>query len=245
VLRRALVALYPDNPGGFPGNDDLGTMSAWYVFSTLGLYPEIPGTDVLALSSPLFRDVTLHLAGGDVHLHAPQAAPSASYIQSVELNGQAHDQPWLRLSDLAPGATLSYVLSASPNRAWGANPADAPPSFSPTDPSSCHAIGQASGPVVLGLPARPCVSRRRLTIHLHPGAGQRLRSVTVAVNGKPVRILHGSRSRVPINLAGLPRGRFRVTVTAVTTTGQRLTVTRHYRTCRPARVQRELAARQG
>ncbi|HEV3229223.1 MAG TPA: GH92 family glycosyl hydrolase [Solirubrobacteraceae bacterium] len=245
VLRRALVTLYPDNPGGFPGNDDLGTMSAWYVFSALGLYPEIPGTDVLALSGPLFRDVTLHLAGGDVHLRAPQAGPDASYIQSVELNGHPHNQPWLRLSDLASGSTLNYGLSASPNRAWGASPADAPPSFSPTGPSGCGPTAGASAPALLGLPARPCVSRRRLTIHLRPPAGQRLRSVTVAVNGKRVRTLHGSRSRVPINLTGLPRGRYRVTVTAVTTAGRRLTVTRHYRTCRPVRRQRELGRRQG
>ena len=48
---RATTSLYPDTPRGFPGNDDLGTMSAWYAFAAIGLYPEIPGTDVLAVDA--------------------------------------------------------------------------------------------------------------------------------------------------------------------------------------------------
>jgi hypothetical protein len=243
VLRRALNQLYPDNAGGFPGNDDLGTMSAWYVLTGLGMYPEIPGTDVLALSSPAFRDITLHLAGGDVRLRAPQAAPNAPYIRSLELNGRAYDRPWLRWSDLTSGATLAYVVGTSPNRAWGAASAAAPPSFGPTSAQGCGTVPGASHAALLGLPARQCVSRRRLTIHLHPIPGQRLRSVTVAVNGKRVRTVRDGRWRAPISLAGLPSGRFRITVTGVTTSGRRLTVTRHYRTCQPARVQRELASR--
>ena len=46
--------LWSDAPGGIPGNDDLGEMSAWYVWSALGLYPETPGTADLAIGSPLF-----------------------------------------------------------------------------------------------------------------------------------------------------------------------------------------------
>jgi predicted alpha-1,2-mannosidase len=233
VLRRALVDLYPDNNGGFPGNDDLGTMSAWYVLSALGMYPEIPGTDVLALSTPLFPAVTLHLPTGDVQLRAPQAGPNFPYIRSLSVNGQAYDRPWVRWSDLARGAVLQYALSPTPNRAWGADSANAPPSFAPADPKGCQAVAApATGPP-LGLPRRPCVSRRRLVIHLHRIPGQRFRSVRISVNGRRVRVLHGARWRAPISLAGLPPGRFRVTVTAVTTSGRRLTVTRHYRTCRP------------
>jgi predicted alpha-1,2-mannosidase len=237
VLRRALVELYPDTYGGFPGNDDLGTMSAWYVFSVLGIYPDIPGTDVLALSTPLFPAVTLHLATGDVQLRAPNAGLGAPYIHSLSINGRVDRRPWLRLSDLAPGAVLDYAVSATPNRAWGADPAAAPPSFAANDPSGCQPVTVA-GPTSLGLPTRPCVSRRRLTIHLPPIPGQRLRSVTIAINGRRVRVLHRRRWRAPISLVGLPRGRFRVTVTARTTSGRRLTVTRHYRTCRPGRAHR-------
>ena len=140
VLRRALTQLYPDTVGGFPGNDDLGTLSAWYVFSALGIYPALPGTDVLALATPIFSDVTLHLAVGDVRLRAPQAGPGAPYIQSLTVQGNAYSRPWIRLSELHAGTTLDYALSATPNPAWGAAPADAPPSFAPTAANGCASV---------------------------------------------------------------------------------------------------------
>ncbi len=68
VVRQALLTLFDDSPTGYPGNDDLGTMSAWYVFGALGLYPAVPGSDVLALASPLFPETVIHLAGGDLSI---------------------------------------------------------------------------------------------------------------------------------------------------------------------------------
>jgi len=153
VLRQALVQLYPDTNGGFPGNDDLGTMSAWYVLTALGLYPEIPGTDVLALSAPLFPAATLHLAGGDVRIRAPQAAPNAPFVHSLTVDGRPYDRPWVRWSELVPGTVLDYALSGAPNRAWGADPASAPPSFAPRDPAGCQP-SPAPGPAATHAPAR-------------------------------------------------------------------------------------------
>ena len=54
AVRRAILTLYNTSPSGYPGNDDLGTMSAWYVFGALGIYPEVPGVGLLAIGSPLF-----------------------------------------------------------------------------------------------------------------------------------------------------------------------------------------------
>ena len=48
-------------PAGYPGNDDLGTLSAWYVFGALGLYPEVPGVGLLAIGSPLFERASIAL----------------------------------------------------------------------------------------------------------------------------------------------------------------------------------------
>ena len=56
------------HPGGIAGNDDLGEMSAWYVWSALGMYPEIPGTADLAIGSPLFTEAVV-TAGGKTHHH--------------------------------------------------------------------------------------------------------------------------------------------------------------------------------
>ena len=61
AVRRALLGLYSAAPDGYPGNDDLGTLSAWYVFGALGLYPEVPGVGVLAIGSPLFARTEIRL----------------------------------------------------------------------------------------------------------------------------------------------------------------------------------------
>jgi len=125
VLRRAMLTLYSPRPGGLPGNDDLGTMSSWWVLSALGLYPAIPGTDVLALTTPLFPHVVLHLPTGDVRIDAP-GAPRAAYIAGLRVDGRPHNLPWVRAQDLLHGARLSYALSSQPRRTWGA--ATSPPS---------------------------------------------------------------------------------------------------------------------
>lgn len=127
TLRRAMLALYSPAPGGLPGNDDLGTMSAWWVFGALGFYPVMPGSDVLAVASPLFPHVVVRLAGGDVRIDAP-GAPSAVFVRRLTVDGARHDRPWLRAGSLLHGATLRFAMSRRPARRWGAEAADAPPS---------------------------------------------------------------------------------------------------------------------
>jgi predicted alpha-1,2-mannosidase len=154
AVRRALLTLYDTSPDGYPGNDDLGTLSSWYVFGALGLYPEVPGVGVLAVGSPLFarteirlphRRRALILAAAQkvtttgsgkkrrrqVHSLSPSAAP---YIQSLRLNGHADTQPWTTYCTLARGGTLDFQLGLHPNRHWGASVAAVPPSFGPQRP---------------------------------------------------------------------------------------------------------------
>ena len=138
IVRRAILGLFNATPGGYPGNDDLGQMSAWYVFGALGFYPAVPGTGVLALGSPLFPKATLHLTGGDVVINAPHASRGARYVRGVTLNGAVHSQPWLPLSAIAHGAALDFDLTGHPDRRWGSTPAAAPPSFGPADREACR-----------------------------------------------------------------------------------------------------------
>ncbi len=51
IVRRAMDELYSNNPIAYPGNDDLGEMSSWYIFSALGMFPELPGSDILVIGS--------------------------------------------------------------------------------------------------------------------------------------------------------------------------------------------------
>jgi predicted alpha-1,2-mannosidase len=134
VVRRAIRTLFDDSPAGYPGNDDLGTMSAWYVFGALGLYPAVPGTDVLALASPLFPDTVIHLAGGDVHVVAPAASADTPYVRRLTVGRRRHGRPWLSLDAIACGARLRFDLTAEPEPRWGAGRRHAPPSFGAGSP---------------------------------------------------------------------------------------------------------------
>lgn len=135
VVRAALEELYPPGPGGFPGNDDLGAMSSWYVFASLGLYPVLPGTDLLVVNGPTFPHATLHLAGGDVVIDAPAAAPGSPYVNGLSLDGRSLDRAWLRASELTGGATVDFALGSAPDSDWAqANP---PPSWDPSGPVAC------------------------------------------------------------------------------------------------------------
>jgi predicted alpha-1,2-mannosidase len=116
TVRQAITQLYSATTGGIPGNDDLGTLSSWYVWSAVGLFPEYPGTGDLVLGSPLFSQSTINMSNGkQVLINAPGALDSTPYVQSLSLNGQSSTQLWQPFSTLANGATLQFTLGTSAN----------------------------------------------------------------------------------------------------------------------------------
>ncbi|MBV9706338.1 MAG: GH92 family glycosyl hydrolase [Chloroflexi bacterium] len=130
VVRRAITQLYHATPGGLPGNDDLGTMSAWYIWGAIGLFPIYPGVGDLVLGSPLFPNILLTLGNGNqITITGTGASPSAPYVQSLQVNGQPSTQLWQPYSLFSQGETLAFALGSSPNHSWGSNPTDTPPSF--------------------------------------------------------------------------------------------------------------------
>jgi predicted alpha-1,2-mannosidase len=131
VARRVELELFSARPDGEPGNDDLGAMSAWYVFAALGAYPAIPGVGGLALNSPLFPAATIQLGNGSrIEIEAGNAAAQNPYVLSLSVNGQQYGKTWLPYELLSRGATLRFKLGSLPNKDWGTKPEDAPPSFS-------------------------------------------------------------------------------------------------------------------
>ena len=136
VIRQAMTTLFGPTPGGMPGNDDLGTMSAWWVLSALGFYPVMPGTGVLALGTPLFPHVVLDLPRGRVTLDAP-GAQTSPYVDSLTVDGRAHPQPWLDVSALHDGAQLHFTMSQRPATGWGTTaPPRGPPRCRPAPAGS-------------------------------------------------------------------------------------------------------------
>jgi predicted alpha-1,2-mannosidase len=134
VVRRIQDELFSAKPGGLPGNDDAGSLSSWYVFSALGIFPEIPGVAGFALGSPMFAKATLHL-DNDVKLEiiGHNASPENYYVRGLEVNGKKWESPWLPWSAISGGGTMQFELQAQPT-AWGTDPKQAPPSYFPANP---------------------------------------------------------------------------------------------------------------
>ncbi len=142
TVRRVITTFYSNSPKGIPGNDDLGTLSSWYVWAALGLYPLIPGRAGFVLGSPLFPEVTLTLGERHIRLYAAGAARKAPYIQSMQIDGVSSRSQWLSLATLTSASELDFTLSTSPNKSWGASPVDAPPSLSSDHWPAVPAPGQ-------------------------------------------------------------------------------------------------------
>jgi predicted alpha-1,2-mannosidase len=143
VVREIQDEDYFDTPAGLTGNDDLGAMSSWYVWSALGGYPEDPGSATLAAGSPLFPNIAIHLGDGKTITEtAPAAADDAPYVTGLTINGATHDQATLPSSLFSKGGTVNWDLSTTPDTGWAAASGDAPPS---NTSSLLPALGYLSG----------------------------------------------------------------------------------------------------
>lgn len=130
-VRQIAARFYDDGPEGLAGNDDAGALSAWYVWSALGLYPVDPVGGVYAIGSPFFDRTTVDVGGGRTFTVVARGnGPDAWYIQSARLDGKPFDRAWLRHAELVRGGTLELVMGRQPNRRWASAPAAAPPSAS-------------------------------------------------------------------------------------------------------------------
>lgn len=125
VVNRVLNEQYSSKIDGLPGNDDLGTMGAWYVFACIGLYPEIPGIGGFAINTPIFSSVKMHLKNGDIIIKG--GSEKNIYIKSLKLDGKPYDSTWIDWDKLSNGAVLEYTTSVKPDLKWGTE--ILPPSF--------------------------------------------------------------------------------------------------------------------
>lgn len=129
IVRRVMNELYSNKPVAYPGNDDLGQMSSWCVFAALGMYPELPGADILVLTGPMFQKAVLHLQNGNVTIIGNGAGKNSPYIQSLKFNGKNLNKLWIRYTDISNGGTLNFKLGKDENTHLGVEPKDAPPSY--------------------------------------------------------------------------------------------------------------------
>lgn len=118
TVSRLLQKYYKAQPDGIPGNDDCGTMSAWALFSMMGLYPDSPGSPYYTLTTPVFSKVTLHLdpryyPDGDIVITTDRTSPSQLYIDSMTLGGKHLNGYRVSHKQLVEGRILDMRLKKS------------------------------------------------------------------------------------------------------------------------------------
>jgi predicted alpha-1,2-mannosidase len=132
IVRHVQNTLWKDAPDGIPGNDDLGAMSSWFVWTAMGLYPGIPGRAELFVTAPLFPRIVVRRASGQtVTIEATGAAAEAAYVRSLTVDGRSSPRAWLPESFVIKGGELRFEVASAPDAQWGSRAIDAPPSFAP------------------------------------------------------------------------------------------------------------------
>ncbi len=131
VVHDVMTQLWGDTPDGIPGNDDLGTMSAWYVWCAMGLYPQNPAAPVFDIGTPAFSRIAVRVPGGaSIDIDAPGASPERPYVRSVTVDGRSSSKSWVPFAQSRP-LHLRFTVDAAPNVAWASAPGAEPPSYAP------------------------------------------------------------------------------------------------------------------
>lgn len=112
LVSELLATYFHTTPDGIPGNDDTGTMSAWAVFSMMGLYPDVPGVPEYALTAPTFDRITIRLDsswyGSDRLIIEGAPRDAKSYIKGIRFNGKPLKRHRISHEILRQGGVLSY-----------------------------------------------------------------------------------------------------------------------------------------
>lgn len=115
VLKQLMTNLFDAGFTGFPGDEDNGSMSGWYVLSSMGFYPVTPGTGEYVLGIPLFDEVKIHLPGGKQFVvNAHQNAPHANFVKAVKLNGKSYTKLFVKHDDIITGGQLDFMMGLAP-----------------------------------------------------------------------------------------------------------------------------------
>jgi predicted alpha-1,2-mannosidase len=129
IINALLEKAFTERRSGIPGNDDSGAMSSWYIFNSLGFYPNA-GQDVYLIGTPSYPEADIKLSSGKLLRIVARSLDSEHinrYIQSATLNGAPLDNAWFRHNQIEQGGTLVFIMGSEPT-AWGK--AVPPPSMS-------------------------------------------------------------------------------------------------------------------
>lgn len=125
--RKVMADLYSSTPDGYPGDEDQGQTSSWYVISAMGLYSVCPGTTEYVIGSPVFPKMTIQLENGKkLIIEAENNNAENVYIQSASFDGKPFTKNYLQYEDLMNGGTIRYQMGNTPALNRGVSKEDRP-----------------------------------------------------------------------------------------------------------------------
>lgn len=129
--REVMSKLYNATENGYPGDEDQGQTSSWYVLSAMGFYSVCPGTDQYVIGSPVFRKITITMEDGKKFIiRANNNSKENVYIQSATLNGKSYSHNFLKYSDIINGGEIRFEMGNQPATTRGLKDEDKPFSVS-------------------------------------------------------------------------------------------------------------------
>lgn len=113
LVHELMDEYFQNKPAGLPGNDDTGTMSAWLIYSMMGIYPVSPGDPIYTISTPVFDKITIDLDSNYYQgktLVIEKSGTEKGIINTIQLDGKAHNSYFINHSDLIKGSNLKINL---------------------------------------------------------------------------------------------------------------------------------------
>ena len=127
-VRKLLSEEFKEGPGGLTGNDDLGALSSWYVWSAMGMFPVLPGVSGVVIGSPAFSDIVITPEGErEIRIVAPGAEKNI-YVEDLRMGNERWDRTWVSLDTLRDASQMTFTMSEEPE-AWGSAERSTPPSL--------------------------------------------------------------------------------------------------------------------
>jgi predicted alpha-1,2-mannosidase len=131
-LKQIVDTQYKPSPEGLAGNDDLGQMSAWLLFTAMGFYPVAPASNEYVIGRPFADEIALNLPNGKRFVVVAEHLSDVNrYVGSVLLNGKLLQRGFVRHEEILSGGELHFVMSSQPDKNWATLPAARPYSMTP------------------------------------------------------------------------------------------------------------------
>ncbi|RED76836.1 GH92 family glycosyl hydrolase [Cohnella phaseoli] len=110
--RKTMEEHFSAEPNGLPGDEDNGSLSAWYIFGAMGMYPLCPGVPEYTLGSPLFGSMSVKLQNGRrLDIQSVNNSSDHKYVKSVALNGETHEKLFFTHAQLTEGAKIVFQMT--------------------------------------------------------------------------------------------------------------------------------------